>query len=44
MLYISRSELNRMEKNVIDRKTGMTEADYFEANHCHEDWQVIEDV
>lgn len=44
MVVITRSEINKMTKNVIDRETGMTEYDLFENQHCYEDWQVIEDV
>lgn len=44
MVFISRSEINRMEKNVIDKETGMTEMDLFENQHCYEDWHIIEDV
>ena len=43
-VFINRSELNAMAKHVIDHATGMTELDAFEARHCYEDWQVIEDV
>lgn len=44
MVFINRSEINRMKKNVIDRKTGMTEFDLFENQHCYEDWKIFEDV
>ena len=44
MVFITRSELNAMSKKVIDRFTGMTELDAFEAQHCNEDWNIIEDV
>lgn len=44
MLFITRSEINRMEKNVIDKETEMTEFDLFEAQHEYEDWHIIEDV
>jgi len=44
MVVITRSEINKMTKNVIDRETGMTEYDLFENQHCYEDWQVIEDM
>lgn len=44
MVTISRSELNKMIKNVIDKETGMTEYGLFENKHCYEDWQIIEDV
>ena len=44
MIFITRSEINKMSKNVIDKETGMTEMDIFEANHCYEDWKIIEDV
>ena len=50
MLFITRSEINRMKKNVLpDCETeywGMTltEFDLFENEHCYEDWHIIEDV
>lgn len=50
MLLITRSEINRMKKNVLpDCDTefwGMTltEFDIFEHEHSYEDWQIIEDV
>lgn len=44
MIFIARSELNKMAKKVIDRVTGMTELDRFENQHCYEDWHIIEDV
>lgn len=44
MIVIARSELNKMAKNILDKETGMTELDLFEANHVYEDWQIIEDV
>lgn len=50
MLFISRSEINRMKANVLpDCETeywGMTltEFDIFESQHCYEDWEIIEDV
>ena len=43
MIFITRSELDRMSKKVIDENTGMTALDLFENQHCYEDWQVIED-
>jgi len=43
MICVTRSELNRMAKNVLDRETGMTELDYFENQHSSEDWNIIED-
>ena len=44
MVFISRSEINKMKKKTIDYKTGMTEFDLFEANHAYEDWKIFEDV
>lgn len=44
MITITRSELNKMAKNVLDKETGMTELDYFESQHCYDDWNIIEDV
>lgn len=44
MIFINRSEINRMRKHVIDRTTGMTEFDLFENQHCFEDWNINEDV
>lgn len=43
MICVTRSELNRMAKNVLDRETGMTELDYFENQYGNEDWNIIED-
>lgn len=43
MICVTRSELNRMAKNVLDRETGMTELDYFENQYGSEDWNIIED-
>lgn len=42
MVFISRSQINKMKKKIIDRQTGMTEFDYFENQHCYEDWNIIE--
>ena len=44
MIFINRSELNRMAKKIVDRSTGMTELDRFENEYCYEDWHIIEDV
>jgi hypothetical protein len=50
MVVISRSEIERMKKNVLpDCDTeywGMTltEFDIFEHNHSNEDWEIIEDM
>lgn len=44
MVFITRSEINRMKKNIIDEELGTTEFDIFENEHCYEDWNVIEDV
>lgn len=44
MVFVSRSELNAMKNTVVDRETGMTELDWFEAQHCNEDWKIIEDM
>lgn len=44
MIFITRSEINEMSKNIIDKETEMTEMDLFEAQHCYEDWKIIEDV
>ena len=44
MIFITRSELNRMAKQVLDTNTGMTALDRFENEHCYEDWEIIEDV
>jgi hypothetical protein len=33
-----------MKNKVIDKTTGMTELDAFEARHCYEDWNIIEDI
>ena len=50
MLFITRSEINRMKANVLpDCETeywgmALTEFDIFENEHCYEDWQIIEDV
>ena len=44
MLFITRSEINRMKKNIIDEEIGLTEFDIFESEHEYEDWHIIEDV
>lgn len=44
MLFVTRSEVNNMKKNVIDEELGITEFDIFESEHCYEDWQIIEDM
>ena len=44
MLFINRSKINDMKKNIIDDELGITEYDFFEAEHCYEDWHIIEDV
>lgn len=44
MLFITRSELNKMRQNILDEETGLTEYDLFENEHCYEDWEIIEDV
>lgn len=50
MLFINRSDINRMKKNVLpDCDTEywgvtLTEYDIFEAEHAYEDWCIIEDV
>ena len=44
MIFIKRSELNRMANHILDDETEMTELDLFEYEHCFEDWEVIEDV
>ena len=41
MVFISQREIDKMKKNVIDKQTGMTEFDLFEAQHCYEDWKVF---
>ena len=45
MITITRSEINRMERTYCDTINGMvlSEFDVFEANHCNEDWNIIED-
>lgn len=51
MIFISRSEINRMKKNYLPECDHeywglgpLTEFDIFEAEHCYEDWEIIEDV
>ena len=50
MVFITRSEINRMKENVLpDCDTEywgvtLTEFDIFEAEHSCEDWEIIEDV
>ena len=44
MLFINRSKINSMKKNIIDEELGITEFDIFESEHEYEDWQIIEDV
>lgn len=45
MIVIARSEINRMKRTYCDTINGMilSEFDVFEANHCNEDWNIIED-
>lgn len=40
-VFISKADIERMKKNVIDSATGMTEFDAFEAQHCYEDWEIV---
>ena len=44
MIFINRSEIERMNNNVIDQETGMTELDLFESQHCYEDWKIFENA
>ena len=44
MIFITRSEINQMKKNIIDEELGITEFDTFEEAHCYEDWEIIEDI
>ena len=44
MIFINRSELNKMRNNVIDQTSGMTELDLFELRHASEDWKIIDDI
>lgn len=44
MVTITRSELNKMNSNILDEDTGLTEYDLFEHNHQFEDWNIIEDT
>ena len=45
MITIARSEINRMERTYCDTINGviLSEFDIFEADHCNEDWNIIED-
>lgn len=45
MITIARSEINRMERTYCDTINGLilSEFDVFEAEHCNEDWNIIED-
>ena len=44
MVFITRSEINQMKKNIIDEELGITEFDTFEEAHCYEDWEIVEDI
>ena len=44
MIFITRSEINQMKKNIIDEELGITEFDTFEEAHCYEDWEIVEDI
>lgn len=39
-VFISRQEIEKMKKNILDEETGMTEFDLFEFNHANEDWVI----
>ena len=45
MITIARSDINRMMRTYCDTVNGITlsEFDVFEADHCYEDWNIIED-
>ena len=45
MITIARSDINRMMRTYCDTINGviLSEFDIFEADHCHEDWNIIED-
>jgi len=40
MIILSKEEARRMEKNIIDPETEMSEMDLFEWQHCNEDWRI----
>ena len=40
-VFISKQEVERMKKHIIDPATGMSEFDLFEWEHCYEDWEVL---
>lgn len=46
MITITRSDINRMMRTYCDTVDGiiLSEFDVFEADHCYEDWNIIEDV
>ena len=41
MIILSKEEVKKMENNILDKETGMTEMDLFEYNHCYEDWRIF---
>ena len=45
MITITRSDINRMMRTYCDTVNGiaLSEFDVFEADHCYEDWNIIED-
>lgn len=45
MITIARSDINRMKRTYYDTVNGiiLSEFDIFEADHCYEDWNIIED-
>lgn len=46
MVTITRSDINRMKRTYCDTLENgiiLSEFDVFEADHCYEDWNIIED-
>ena len=42
MVYITKSELERLAQIVVDEETGMTALDYWEWSHSLDDIEVID--
>lgn len=46
MITIARSDINRMKRTYCDTLENgiiLSEFDVFEADHCYDDWNIIED-
>lgn len=41
MITISKAEIERMQNNILDQETEMSELDLFEYEHSFEEWVII---